>query len=741
MHLLVENPNLSLSLALTGLRLVGFWPPEGLAGTTRTAYDVYAAFSFTVLLGIFLLAQTIDLFVIWGDIPLMTATAFLLFTNLAQATKFINIAVRGDRIRALVDDGSRVLKAVETEEARNIVINCDKQTRLQLISFFTLTLVTITGFATSAESGNLPLRAWYPYDTTKSPAYELTYAHQVYALFVAAFLNVAKDTVVTSLLAQCHCRLQLLALSLRTLCRDLPVQGVGLLSPQQEKTLVSRIRRCVVHHQSALEAATQMQLYFSEPTFAQFNVSLVIICVTAFQLVSQSGNMVRLASMCTYLVNMMFQVFLYCYQGNQLSEESSEIAGAAYLSPWYVMSPARRRDILFIMTRSRRIARITAGGFTTLSLASFMAIIKASYSLFTLLKQVDEKCLYITVQAAELISVFGDVSAMTSAGFLLFTNIVLFIKMINVMMRRDQIHEMVDDMDKKLRDVKDDDEIAVVKSVDRLTTWQLYIFTFLSLNVVFGLAASVEKPLLPLPARYPFDATVSPAFEITYLHQSTALILSAIVNISLDTLVTSLTAQCYCRFRLLALSLTKLCQNLKVNAKMMLSEDDEKIVLLRLRACVKEHQAILLKAVQIQKNFSMPIFYQLTVSSFIICVTAYQLAFEEMQFVRLWSLLAYLTVMMLQVFLYCYHGNELTIQSTEISAAAYECPWYVCSRTLRRNLLMLMIRSVRVVCITAGGITNLSLGTFMRVRIYIHTYNHIIKASYSFFTVLQTVQE
>lgn len=70
----------------------------------------------------------------------------------------------------------------------------------------------------------------YPYDTSKSPAYELTYIHQVTALIIAAFLNVGKDTLVTTLIAQCRCRLQLLSLSLKTLCRDLKVseKKVGL---------------------------------------------------------------------------------------------------------------------------------------------------------------------------------------------------------------------------------------------------------------------------------------------------------------------------------------------------------------------------------------------------------------------------------------------------------------------------------------------------------------------------------
>ncbi|KAM3962685.1 olfactory receptor 63 [Aphomia sociella] len=390
MKLKVDNANFSLRVSLTALRLVGFWAPDDLIGIQKRLYDCYAFFTFMILLGIYLITQTVDLFVIWGNIPLMTATSFLLFTNLAQATKFVNVALRGKIIRKIVDSSDLVLRSANDEEAKAIVRSCDRQTKIQLLMFFTLTLVTITGFATSAEHGSLPLRAWYPYDTTKSPAYELTFGLQVYALFVAAFLNVAKDTMVTTMIGQCHCRLKLIGLSLRSLCRDITDGELRMLTPSQEDIVRARLRDCIVEHQTALETAVMLQNCFSEPTFAQFNVSLVIICVTAYQLVSQTGNLVRITSMGTYLTNMMFQVFLYCYQGHQLSEESTEISGAAYLCPWYTMSPRLRRDLLIVMTRTRRIAKITAGGFTTLSLDSFMGIIKASYSLFTLLKQVDE---------------------------------------------------------------------------------------------------------------------------------------------------------------------------------------------------------------------------------------------------------------------------------------------------------------------------------------------------------------
>nr|QRF70987.1 odorant receptor [Semiothisa cinerearia] len=391
MGVFVKNVNRSVSLSLTALKLVGFWPPQGLGRNEKIVYSFYAVLSFMFLLGTYLIIQVVDLFLIWGDLPLMTGTAFLLFTNLAQAAKILNIVLRRKVVSSIVDEANEALMTVSSDEARDIVKSCDRETFTQQVLYFGLTVITTIGWATSAESNQLPLRAWYPYDTSKTPAYQLTYVHQVIALFIAAYLNVAKDTLVSTLVAQCTCRLRLLGLALTTLGNDLTVPDELMFTPAQEEMITSRLRGCVVQHQAALEAVLQLQTCFSIPTFAQFTVSLIIICVTAFQLVSQTGNVVRLLSMGTYLLNMCFQVFIYCYQGNQLSEESSELGVSAYQWPWYACGARARRSLLVVMVRTRRAARLTAGGFTALSLASFMAIIKASYSLFTLLQQVEEK--------------------------------------------------------------------------------------------------------------------------------------------------------------------------------------------------------------------------------------------------------------------------------------------------------------------------------------------------------------
>nr|AOG12940.1 odorant receptor [Eogystia hippophaecolus] len=187
----------------------------------------------------------------------------------------------------------------------------------------------------------------------------------------------------------------LLGRSLRNLCRGIPVRDMQLMSPNEDETIGVLLRKCVLRHQVILETVRLLEEYFSAPILAQFTVSTVIICVTAYQLAFETVKMVRVISMLAYLLDMMLQVFIYCYQGNQLSEESTEVAGAAYSCPWYSCSVRIRGAILVLMTRTTRIAKLTAGGFTNLSLSTFMAvritsiIIKASYTFFTVLQQVE----------------------------------------------------------------------------------------------------------------------------------------------------------------------------------------------------------------------------------------------------------------------------------------------------------------------------------------------------------------
>ncbi|CAK1554514.1 unnamed protein product [Leptosia nina] len=258
-------------------------------------------------------------------------------------------------LKKIVRESDRQLRGEDRSLGIEIIDSFNREGRYQLCLFFFLAYSTIMGFGLGAEKGQLPLRAWYPYDEMKTPAYQITYVHQVAALSIAACVNISIDNLVTSLVALCSCRLQLLALSLRTLMDGFYEDKTGLISYGDEEMVLSRLRMYVVEHQAVLESAAMIQACFSVPILAQFTVSMFIICVTAYQLAF-----------------------------------SEAVSRASYECPWYKCRARVSKALLTVMCRSQRAVRLTAAGMADLSLATFMAIIKASYTFFTVLQRVGD---------------------------------------------------------------------------------------------------------------------------------------------------------------------------------------------------------------------------------------------------------------------------------------------------------------------------------------------------------------
>lgn len=78
------KPNIQLKISLTMIKFIGTWPPTA---SWKYIYFLFTLFSFIFMLGIYLVVQFINIFVIWGDIERMVASAFLLMTNTVHAYK------------------------------------------------------------------------------------------------------------------------------------------------------------------------------------------------------------------------------------------------------------------------------------------------------------------------------------------------------------------------------------------------------------------------------------------------------------------------------------------------------------------------------------------------------------------------------------------------------------------------------------------------------------------------------
>lgn len=148
------------------------------------------------------------------------------------------------------------------------------------------------------NNSNIYNHCRYPYDTKKTPAFQLTFFHQCFALWMAAYSHIAKDCLLTGLINSVTCQFELIKNSLAHITKEID-DYENSDSPNSEHSvdfenhLYEELKLCIIHHQKTLILAKDVESCFSFPTFVQFNVTLLIVCTTAIQLAMVSTYIYR----------------------------------------------------------------------------------------------------------------------------------------------------------------------------------------------------------------------------------------------------------------------------------------------------------------------------------------------------------------------------------------------------------------------------------------------------------------
>lgn len=88
-------------------------------------------------------------------------------------------------------------------------------------------------------------------------------------------------------------------------------------------------------------------------------------------------------SMCFYLTLLMYQLFCYCWYGNEIMAQSAKFSEELYNSDWLLLNNPTKKSLLLMMMRAQRPVMFTAGKFALLSLQTFMAVSVNGISLNT----------------------------------------------------------------------------------------------------------------------------------------------------------------------------------------------------------------------------------------------------------------------------------------------------------------------------------------------------------------------
>ncbi|XP_055708770.1 odorant receptor 4-like [Phlebotomus papatasi] len=110
-----------------------------------------------------------------------------------------------------------------------------------------------------------------------------------------------------------------------------------------------------------------------------YKLFTIILYLCTLLFIFQSVNIsMMIVLLCALIVTA--QIFILCFFGQLLRNSSEAIAEALYMTKWYEMGIEDQKNLLLLLLRFQKAVKIEAFGFGTISIYTFVQIIKAAAS-------------------------------------------------------------------------------------------------------------------------------------------------------------------------------------------------------------------------------------------------------------------------------------------------------------------------------------------------------------------------
>nr|ARO76435.1 odorant receptor 30 [Conogethes punctiferalis] len=252
----------------------------------------------------------------------------------------------------------------------------------------------------------LPYTNWFPFDPIRPVWYEVTLIWQVYETMVTVWTVLAGDLLFCVLLNHVTTQFDLLCVRIqrlfyvpidKQLIAAYPLGEVSNKKSKDDKNKYASFNSVelnikhrkdladiIKRHNTLIRLAKDIEDLFGFAMLFNFFYSSIIICFCGFcSVLVEKWNEFMYKS---FLITAFIQTWLLCWYGQKLFESSQRVADALYNSGWYTASQEIKKYILFMIQRSQKSVNVTTYGFSVICLITYTAIIKTSWSYFTLLQ-------------------------------------------------------------------------------------------------------------------------------------------------------------------------------------------------------------------------------------------------------------------------------------------------------------------------------------------------------------------
>ncbi|XP_011882821.1 PREDICTED: putative odorant receptor 85d [Vollenhovia emeryi] len=357
------------------LTICGCWPPNSWTSRyKRIMYDIYTILIVS-LINTFTLSQLMDLILSVDNADDFTENFYVTLAMLVSCCKMFSLLRNRTNVAMLINVlMKKPCRPIEHDEIE-IRQKFDKFVQSNTLYYATLVELTcafalVSSIFKDYRKHRLSFRAWLPFNYSSPTLFRIAYAHQSISLTAGSVLQIACDSLICGLLMHICSQLEILECHLKKIV-DKP----------------HFLRECIVQHTCIIQFALMVNEKFRFIITVQFLVSMLVVCFNLHQLTQTSVLSAKYIQIVLYMFCMLTQISFYCWYGNEVQLKSRQLVSNVFKMDWFTLDHPMQKTLLIIMTRSMLPIEFTGAYVISMNLASFVSLLKTSYSAYNILQQ------------------------------------------------------------------------------------------------------------------------------------------------------------------------------------------------------------------------------------------------------------------------------------------------------------------------------------------------------------------
>ncbi|XP_024876946.1 odorant receptor 82a-like [Temnothorax curvispinosus] len=216
-------------------------------------------------------------------------------------------------------------------------------------------------------------------DTRFSPANEIMLAVELLSCFIVNSITVGACSLAAVFAMHAYGQLSMLFSWLNDLVED---------EDKKNDFAEQKLATIVEHHLRVLSFISRMESIMQNICLVELVGCTMNMCLLAYYSITNWSDFdaARITSFIIVYISMAFNIFIFCFIGEILTEQCKNVGEKAYMTNWYKLPHKTALGLVLIIARSSNVIKITAGKLFHLSIATFGDVIKTSVVYLNILR-------------------------------------------------------------------------------------------------------------------------------------------------------------------------------------------------------------------------------------------------------------------------------------------------------------------------------------------------------------------